>query len=419
MPRGDRPSEVRSPHSTTATERGIVSPLGGVRILDFTHVLAGPFCTRLLADLGATVVRVESSKHPDAPWKSAIDASIDRDVSYSVINRNKRSMVIDLKKPKGRDLAARLAARADVLAENFSAGVMQRLELGYEELCKTNPRLIYVSMSGYGNAGPRRSWTSMNTNLQAYSGLMMVTGYAEDPPTAISNSWLDYIGGLHAAFAILDALFRRAEKGHGRWIDMSQFEAGVATIGPLLMAGAATGSIPPRAGNRSTSAAPQRCYRCAGEDDWCAISIQTDHEWQRLLDAMERPSWGNDSRFESALGRLHHQDEIDAHVTEWTRLRPSIDVEQSLRRAGLSARRMRRVDDILQGPERSGVYHPADNSSGFDLMMTGLPFAMESVALPPVGRAPRLGEHTHEVLGRWLDLGDEEIARLRREEVLV
>ena len=206
-------------------------PLAGVRVLDFTHVLAGPFCTRLLADLGADVVRVESSRHPDAPWKSAVDPELGRDVSYLVISRNKRSISINLKSTEGRDVATRLAAAADVVTENFSAEVMDRLGLGYERLSALNARLVYVSMSGYGHRGPRREWTSMNTNLQAYSGLMMVTGREGDPPTAISNSWMDYVGGLHAAFAVVEALAERAASGRGRMIDLAQFEAGVATIG--------------------------------------------------------------------------------------------------------------------------------------------------------------------------------------------
>ena len=175
------------------------APLTGIRVLDFTHVLAGPFCTRLLADLGADVVRVESSKHPDHPWPSTFISDDGRHASYLNTNRSKRSIAIDLKNEAGQKVAARLAAATDVVIENFSAGVMGRLKLDYPTLQAFNPGLIYVSMSGYGHDGPRCDWTSMNMNLQGYSGLMMVTGAEGDPPTAISNSWNDYIGGLHAS----------------------------------------------------------------------------------------------------------------------------------------------------------------------------------------------------------------------------
>src|SRR6478672_4479060 len=249
------------------------APLTGIRVLDFTHVLAGPFCTRLLADLGADVVRVESSKHPDHPWPSTFISDDGRHASYLNTNRSKRSIAIDLKNPAGQKIAARLAATADVVIENFSAGVMDRLKLDYASLSAVNSRLIYVSMSGYGHTGPRRDWTSMNMNLQGYSGLMMVSGAEGDPPPAISNSWHDYIGGLHACFAILQAVDQRLASGKGARIDLSQFECSASMIGPLLLSSAVNGTAPLRRGNCSAVSAPQGVYRCAGTDEWCAIGV--------------------------------------------------------------------------------------------------------------------------------------------------
>ena len=242
------------------------APLEGIRVLDFTHVLAGPFCTRILADLGADVVRVESSRHSDHPWPSTFISEDGRHASYLNTNRNKRSIAIDLKREAGQRLAARLAAVADVVIENFSAGVMHRLKLGYELIKATNPQVVYVSMSGYGHKGPRRDWTSMNMNLQGYSGLMMVSGAEKDPPTAISNSWNDYIGGLHACFAILQAIDRRSTDNQGVLIDLSQFECSVSMIGSLLLSSAVDGKSPGRLGNRSECFAPQGVYPCAETD---------------------------------------------------------------------------------------------------------------------------------------------------------
>src|SRR5215813_4542129 len=233
------------------------APLTGIRVLDFTHVLAGPFCTRLLADLGADVVRVESSMHPDHPWPSASISKYGRHASYLNTNRSKRSIAIDLKNDAGRTIASRLAAVADVVIENFSAGVMERLKLDYTTLQRPNPGLIYVSMSGYGHDGPRREWTSMNMNLQGYSGLMMVTGSETDPPTGISNSWNDYIGGLHACFGILQAVDKRTTNGKGARIDLSQFECSASMIGPLLLSAAVNKTVPLRRGHRSAVCAPQ------------------------------------------------------------------------------------------------------------------------------------------------------------------
>ena len=256
--------------STDASMR-IPAPLAGIRVLDFTHVLAGPFCTRLLADLGADVVRVESSKHPDHPWQSTFVSADGRHASYLNTNRSKRSIAIDLKNEMGQKIAARLAAVSDIVIENFSAGVMDRLNLGYEMLSAINSRLIYVSMSGYGHSGPRRDWTSMNMNLQGYSGLMTVSGAEGDPPTAISNSWNDYIGGLHACFAILQVLDERRDSAKGRRIDLSQFECSAAMIGSLLLSSAVDGQVPVRRGNRSDRSVPQGVYPCAGKDKWCAL----------------------------------------------------------------------------------------------------------------------------------------------------
>ena len=392
-------------------------PLNGIRVLDFTHVLAGPFCTRLLADLGAEVVRVESRQHPDAPWKSAIDPDLGRDVSYLVLSRNKRSVAIDLKMAEGRDVATRLASVADVITENFSAGVMDRLGLGYERLSQLNDRLVFVSMSGYGHNGPRKDWTSMNTNLQAYSGLMMVTGKDVDEPTAISNSWMDYVGGLHAAFAVIEALTTRTRSGKGRLIDLAQFETGVATIGPLLLA-SALGQAPRRSGNRCELAAPQGCYRCAGDDEWCAVSVETDGEWLRLAGAMGDPEWAHDPRFATVEGRREHHDELDVHLAKWTNTRTGSEVEQRLRDAGVAASRMRRIPDVLEASDRSGVFRRDAMLGGF-ATVTLLPFGSPPAPMTALARAPRLGEQTEDILRSWLDMDADEVARLRASDALV
>ena len=188
----------------------------------------------------------------------------------------------------GQKIAARLAAVSDIVIENFSAGVMDRLNLGYEMLSAINSRLIYVSMSGYGHSGPRRDWTSMNMNLQGYSGLMTVSGAEGDPPTAISNSWNDYIGGLHACFAILQVLAERRDSAKGRRIDLSQFECSAAMIGSLLLSSAVDGQVPVRRGNRSDRSVPQGVYPCAGKDNWCALSVETNNQWQALAKLIER-----------------------------------------------------------------------------------------------------------------------------------
>jgi benzylsuccinate CoA-transferase BbsF subunit len=397
----------------TDSQPTLQTPLAGIRVLDFTHVLAGPFCTRLLADLGADVVRVESSKHPDYPWPSTYIASDGRRASHLNTNRNKRSIAIDLKNEAGRTVASRLAAAADVVIENFSAGVMDRLQLGYENLCSLNPPLIYVSMSGYGHDGPRRDWTSMNMNLQGYSGLMMVTGAEGDPPTAISNSWNDYIGGLHACFAILQAVDDRDATGKGARIDLSQFECSAAMIGPLLLSSAVNKTVPPRRGNRSAIFAPQGVYRCAGADNWCSLSVQTDEQWTALIKIIEQEAWGSESRFATVDGRMRYHDEIDRHIEAWSCGLANTEAERRFKAVGISAERMRRIDDLVGSESGATVFAKMEEPRLGSMLTTRLPFTLSSCSLPRPSPAPGLGEHTAEILRDWLEFTEQEMNTIK------
>lgn len=403
--------------STDASMR-IPAPLAGIRVLDFTHVLAGPFCTRLLADLGADVVRVESSKHPDHPWQSTFVSADGRHASYLNTNRSKRSIAIDLKNEMGQKIAARLAAVSDIVIENFSAGVMDRLNLGYKILSAINSRLIYVSMSGYGHSGPRRDWTSMNMNLQGYSGLMTVSGAEGDPPTAISNSWNDYIGGLHACFAILQVLDERRDSAKGRRIDLSQFECSAAMIGSLLLSSAVDGKVPVRRGNRSDRSAPQGVYPCAGKDNWCALSVETNNQWQALAKLIGQERWATDARFENLTGRHENQNEIDQAISTWSRQYSSQEVEARLRAAGISADRVRRINEVVDGAAGSTVFSQMAERRVGSMRTTKLPFTLSSVDLPTPVSAPSLGEHSGEVLRAWINCSDADIENLKREQVL-
>lgn len=400
-------------------EETLPAPLSGIRVLDFTHVLAGPFCTRLLADLGADVVRVESSKHPDHPWPSAFKRSDGRPASYLNTSRSKRSIAINLKNENGQKIATRLAAVADIVTENFSAGVMARLKLDYETLRPLNPRLIYASMSGYGHNGPRSEWMSMNMNLQGYGGLMMATGAEGDPPTAISNSWNDYIGGLHACFAILHVLAERVVSGVGQRVDLSQFEGSVAMIAPLVLSSAVNKTSPRRLGNRSPSVAPQGVYRCAGSDEWCAISVQNDGQWQAMVAAMGNPAWGTDPRFTTILGRLRHHDEIDGYIEAWTKQLPNTEVERRLKAVGVPAERMRRIQDLIDAHDGTEVFKKMEEPEVGSMLTTWLPFTLSLSQFSPPRPAPSLGGNTREVLKSWLDLSEGEIDELKTQGVLV
>jgi crotonobetainyl-CoA:carnitine CoA-transferase CaiB-like acyl-CoA transferase len=411
--------------SAAADAEAARPPLDGIRVLDFGHVFAGPFCTRCLADLGAEVLHIETrgrqhaarpAPAPGAPASHRGGAGEAGRAGHTF--RNKLSVTIDLKNPAGRELAARLASVADVLVENFSSGAMERLRLDYESLQPLNPRLIYVSMSGYGHSGPRRDWTSMNMNLQAFSGLMMTTGEEGDGPIAISNSWNDYIGGLHASFEVLQALGERMETGVGKNIDLAQFECSVGTLGPLLLACSVNHEPPRRTGNRSSSSAPQGCYPCAGTDEWCTLTVQNDDHWRGLARAMGDPEWAADPRFASAVGRLAHHDEIDGLITAWTSQRSAVEAEQRLQAAGVPAERMRKTDAVVDSPDTGHVYSPLETLTGRQTQVARLPFTFSATPAVEPQKVPTLGADTQVGLQRWLGLTEAQIEALEAEGAL-
>jgi crotonobetainyl-CoA:carnitine CoA-transferase CaiB-like acyl-CoA transferase len=397
-------------------------PLAGVRVLDFGHIVAAPFCTRILADLGADVVKIETSLRKDfaggTRTKPAGSDPEERPPAYHNINRNKRSLTINLKSESGKALAARMAEMADVLVENFSAGVMERLGLGHDRLKVKNPRLVFVSMSGYGHQGPRRDWRSMNLNLQAYSGLMMATGNEGDPPLAISNSWNDFVGGLHACFGILQALTDRNHSGLGAYIDLSQFECSVASIGSLLCAASLNRENSFRTGNRSTAAAPQGCYRCAGEDKWCVITVETNEQWRALVGVLGNPSWATDPKLYTLLGRMQCQDEIDAGLEQWTSQLQSSEVENLLHAVGVPAERVRHIDEVVESSGNRSVFHAMKYPSGSSRLVAGVPFAFAHLPLASLKPAPLLGEHNRDILRQWIGFSDEEITELQSQGAL-
>jgi crotonobetainyl-CoA:carnitine CoA-transferase CaiB-like acyl-CoA transferase len=378
-------------------------PLTGIRVLDFGHIVAGPFCARMLADLGADVVKVETATRRGRTGArrggGASRTASGRTPLLAHINRNRRSIDLNLKTEEGSAIAHRLIDVADVLVENFSSGVMDRLGIGYGDVSKTNPRLVYASMSAFGHTGPRQAWTGMNVTLQAFSGMMLATGESGDPPIGISNSWNDYIGGLHTAVAIIGALAKRRASGRGCDLDVSQFECSVAMIGSLLLASTVTGVAPARVGSRSASAAPQGCYRCAGADQWCTISVQTGEQWQALL--LELGAGGGslrDPQFATLDGRMQHHDAIDAAIEAWTRERTPAEVEALLQARGVPAAAMRRGNDIAQTAEWQRILKPLGDGEP----SVGLPFSFRGTAPAALTPAPRVGADSDDVVRDWL-----------------
>jgi len=401
-------------------------PLEGVRVVDLTHVFAGPTCTRILADLGADVIRFESPTRLDVTRNLIITDNDGLDhpwhrASYFVIrNVNKREMVLDLAKPEGIEIFKKLVATADVVAESFTPRVMAQFGLAYSDLAKIKPGLIMISLSGYGQDGPMRDFGAYGMGLEPASGISSITGYGDGPPIRSGLSFTDPYSGFAGAGAVLTALHYRRRTGKGQYIDLSEQEAAIPVMGAALLEQQMTGRTPARRGDRSQHAAPQGCYRCAGDDRWAVISCADDAEFERLARATGHPEWLDDSRFATALARHEHHDALDEAITSWTMRRGHYDVMHTLQGAGVKAAgvldgrdalldphfKARRQYDIIDQPllgKRPMPKHTAARFTRFDT----------SARL----HAPLLGEHNGEILSE-LGYSESEIAALRESKVI-
>lgn len=398
-------------------------PLAGVRILDFSHVVTGPFATGLLAHFGAEVIKVESATAVEpgrrlGPFRPGGPREPDGSALFASVNRNKGSVTINLKHARGVEIALALAERCDVLIENFSVGVMDRFGLGPKRVLERNPRLIYLSMPGLGSQGPRAHWISFNIVIQALSGLMLVTGHGDDPPVAVANSWADFVAGLHGALVVAAALERRDADGRGVWIDLGQYPANVLPLGHLLLASQRAGHSVGRIGNRSVARVPQGCYRCRGDDAWCVISIGTDVQWQTLIRIIDDQKLA-DPAFLTLDGRRAHQAEIDRKIEAWTRELLPREVERVLQAVGIPAASVRtNVDVMAELSHHVPSYQTMQHSVVGELPVFPQAIEIEGIEPPAPRPGPCLGEQTVGILQRLLGLSVAEIDCLRNESIL-
>ena len=372
--------------------------LDGLKVIDLTRVLAGPFCTMLLGDMGADVVKVEEPGSGDdtRAWAPFIAEGWS---SYFLgVNRNKRSLSLNLKSPDGPEVVRRLAASADVLVENFRPGTLDRLGLGFAQLSAINPRLIFASVTGYGHTGPRRELAGYDPVLQAEAGLMDITGPADGPPSRVGVAMTDYVAGQFMFSSILLALRDRDRTGRGQAIDISLFDSVLATM--TLPAGIffATGKKPVRLGNQHPSIAPYETFRA--RDGLAMVCAGNPRLWIQFCEAIERPDLPGDPRFSTNTGRLRNRadlvEAIETQIASWT-------VDEFLRRleaCGVPCGRVRSIDQALADPQVSArrmlVTMPHQELG--DISMIGNPMALAdsppSYRLPP----PALGEHSADIL---------------------
>ena len=405
-----RPSQVAND-----TERAH-APLDGIRVLDFTWVVAGPVTTRILADLGADVIKIER--------KDAFDFGDRRGGLSGTLMRGKRSIALDLSSPRGLAVARALALGADVVVDNFSARVMSNWGLDWATLAAEKPEIICVRMTGYGLTGPDRDKVSYGPTLQALTGYTLLMGEPERPPAGFGYSYADLASGHLGALAVLAAIFHRRRTGRGQLVDLAQQEAVAALLGPVLLERAVDGGTSVAVGNASPegSAAPHGIYPCRGDDRWIAITVFTDAEWRGLVAAMGRPAWGDDSRCATPAARIAYATTIDDHVGAWTRtMNPHVALSR-LQAHGVPAGLVADAADVCLGdPALAARGHFVDVATpeGRTVRIDGPPFVLSATPARVRGPGPLLGEHTDELLRELLGYDTAAIQTLRRDGVVL
>jgi crotonobetainyl-CoA:carnitine CoA-transferase CaiB-like acyl-CoA transferase len=405
-------------------------PLDGVRVLDFTAVYAGPTCTRILADLGADVIKIEGPKRSDITRNfvmadnNAEDDYWNKAGYYLLRNGGKKSLTLDFSEESGGaglEIVKKLLPHCDVVAESFTPHVMEKFGLDYESIRKARPDVIMISLSGYGQDGPWRDYSGYGMGLEPASGISSVTGYAGGDPLRSGISFTDPYTGIVGAGAVLAAIRYRGRTGKGQYIDLSEQEAAIPVVGYALADRAMNGREPERIGNRSPWFAPQGCYRCTGDDNWLALTVRNDEEWAALSTAMGHPEWVTDKRFETVPQRFAHHDEIDELISSWTEPRDHIEAMNQLQAAGVLAAAVLNPKEVLLDPhlKARGAFDLVETDiAGIRPVPRQIGATFSAFRPDSARRAPKLGEHNEEILKGLLGMSDEEVASLAEQGVI-
>jgi benzylsuccinate CoA-transferase BbsF subunit len=378
------------------------APLAGIRVADFTWVWAGPFCTLQLAHLGAEVIRVETATRPCVtrllPPFADFQPGPNRSGYFNQYNQGKKSITLDMKRPEAVEVAKRLCAASDVVVENFAAGVMDRMGLGWDVLRRLRPGLVMIALSGYGATGPDAGKVSYGPAQVPLSGMSSVTGYRGFPPMHLGISYGDPTGGLHGAVAVLAALLHRARTGEGQYVDLSQWETSMAVLPEAITAWTMNGVAPPRDGNRDPWMAPHGVFRAAGEDRWVAVAVDDDAAWGRFAAAIGRPELA--ARYATAAARKAHEDELEDVVTSWTSVRAPEDVVATLQAAGVAAFVAATNRDLAEDPHLNerGYFVELPHAEVGTRKHVGVPWKMSSSDCRVRAAAPVVGADTDLVL---------------------
>jgi benzylsuccinate CoA-transferase BbsF subunit len=398
--------------------------LAGLRVLDFCWIGAGAFVTRILADLGAEVIKVESQSHPDnlrlsgphRPGAKPLEGS----GYFASRNTSKKSIALNMSHPQARAIALRLASRCAIVSNNFRPGVMERWGLGYDQVAAVNPSVIYLAMPMQGSKGPHRDYIGFGSTIAALCGLTGMAGRLGRAPIGTGTHYPDHAPNPgHALVAVLAAAFHRARTGEGQHIELAQIESTVNMLGPSILAWSATGALPQVDGNRRAGAVPRGVFPCAGADSWCAIEVVDDRQWQGLCAALGAPEWMRTEALATLAGREASRDTIETQLAQETRRFGAPDLVQRLQAHGVAAAMVATSADVTGDAQLAarGFWHKVAHAEMGSVLVNPPPFrAVDEERVAP-GPPPLLGEHTIEVASELLGFDAAECRRLVDEKV--
>lgn len=396
-------------------------PLTGVRVLDLTWVVSGPLATRLLADLGAEVIKIEGRNRGDQARRMTFNPRVFATRGMFVyFNRNKLGTALNMAVLEGREVFKRLVALSDVVIENFSAHIMERWGFDYQGLKAANPAIIYVSMPGFGHSGPNVDYQSNGPTIQALSGQTFACGLPEMPPAGWGYSYMDHTAGYYGAMAVLQAIYHRNRTGRGQFVDLAQLETACSLMGTHILDYTANGrsfrraGMPPGGRSLHPAAAPHGVYRCQGEDRWVAIAVFTDLDWQHFQQALGNPPWAADARFATLVGRLRNQDELDRLVEDWTGRHEQQEVMSLLQGAGVAAGMVQdpaqRADEDPQLRARDHIVNlHMEEAEGGQVRVDSLPMTVTALPHEDYFPAPDPGQHNDYVYEDVLGMASSEV----------
>jgi len=388
-------------------------PLAGLLVLELGQIYNGPYCALLLAHHGAEVIKVEA---PQGDVLRRMDRSPGgASYPFLMLNANKRGVRIDLKQPRGRELFLQLAARADVIVENFAAGVVERLGVDYPAVQARNPRIVYASGSGFGSTGPYVGAPAMDFTIQALVGAMSITGYPEQPPVKCGPTFIDILGATHLFAGILLALRERQRSGRGQRVEVAMFDAAIPSLLSYLAPFYELGREMSRSGNRHVvgGATPYNNFPC--RDGYVAILCVSDQHWLDLCDVMQRPDLRAVERWHDVPGRAAECEAIEAEVAQWTAPQRRADVARSVAAAGVPSAPVRTISEVGSDPHvfERAVVREVDVPARGTVKVLGTPIKLSGTPEPAVAPPPSLGQDTDEILGRVLGLSRAQIDELR------